>query len=111
VKPELGVGVLPDPDLRLTNAQNVRRIQGHRESLARIKIRRGCADCGYNDLAEALDFDHRPGEIKLFDLSQAGGRSWTRVWAEIQKCDVVCANCHRRRTYDRRTELKERAGL
>jgi hypothetical protein len=110
-RPNLGVGDLPDPGLRLSNAQNVVRIQGHRNSLAKIKLRRGCVDCGYNDLAEALEFDHRPEEIKLFNISEAGGRSWTRIWAEIQKCDIVCSNCHRKRTHDRRNALKERAGL
>ena len=111
MRPDLGVGQLPDLDLRLTNEQNVVRMKGHRASLARIKLRSGCIDCGYNDLAEALEFDHRPGEVKLFNISQAGGRSWSRIWAEIQKCDVVCSNCHRARTSKRRAELKERAGL
>jgi hypothetical protein len=49
-----------------------------------------------------MDFDHREGETKLFNLSSAwvrGGLS--KIKEEIAKCDVVCANCHRLRTYRR----------
>lgn len=64
-----------------------------------IKRERGCMDCGYNKHACALDFDHRPGEIKLFNVAALMSGVWARVEAEIAKCDVVCANCHRVRTF------------
>ena len=69
---------------------------------ALIKLERGCIDCGYNAAKEALDFDHRPGTVKVFQIAQASGRTWTTVLEEIAKCDVVCANCHRIRTATRR---------
>jgi hypothetical protein len=45
-----------------------------------------------------MDFDHRPGELKSFGLGAASGRNREAIVAEIAKCDLVCANCHRVRT-------------
>src|SRR5687767_939420 len=59
-----------------------------------------CIDCGETDPV-VLEFDHL-GE-KRFNISKGlQNRSWESVLAEIEKCEVVCANCHRRRTYHRR---------
>lgn len=66
-----------------------------------IKLERGCMDCGYRTHAVALHFDHRPGEEKLFSIGNATCRTWSKVLAEIEKCDVVCANCHVVRTATR----------
>ena len=60
----------------------------------------GCQDCGYNDKPEALDFDHKPG-TKSFNIGANEGRSWVNLLTEMAKCEVVCANCHRIRTYNR----------
>ena len=62
------------------------------------KVCNGCADCGYNSHAEALDFDHL--RDKKFNIASAPrkGYSWERILIEINKCEVVCANCHRVRT-------------
>jgi hypothetical protein len=58
-----------------------------------------CKDCGVTDFA-VLEFDHRDPATKVRDISSlAGGAgSWRAIEAEIAKCDVVCANCHRKRT-------------
>jgi hypothetical protein len=45
-----------------------------------------------------MDFDHRPGTVKLFHIGK-NTHSEDAVLAEIAKCDVVCANCHRVRTF------------
>ena len=59
-----------------------------------------CIDCGEADLI-VLEFDHRDRATKSFNVSEYanGGYSLERVMAEIDKCDVRCANCHRRKTY------------
>jgi hypothetical protein len=50
-----------------------------------------------------MDFDHRPGETEGAVVTQMIGRSGlARIFAEASKCDIVCANCHRRRTFTRR---------
>ena len=64
-----------------------------------------CTDCGlvYDGVPEVFEFDHCRGE-KVAALSQLFGGSWDRVMVEVAKCDLVCANCHRRRTYRRRID-------
>lgn len=58
-----------------------------------------CADCGGTFPACSMDFDHRPGEGKTFNIGvSARTVSEEQLRAEIAKCDVVCANCHRVRT-------------
>lgn len=55
-----------------------------------------CVDCGETDPL-VLEFDHR--EDKAFNISEGlRDRNWQSILDEIAKCDVVCANCHRRRT-------------
>jgi len=71
--------------------------------LAQIhKLAQGCADCGYNASAYALQFDHVSGEKKanVSDLIRSD-YTWTTVLEEIDKCEVVCANCHAIRTKTR----------
>lgn len=74
----------------------------NRARISAIKVERGCADCGYNARPEALDFDHLPGQRKDKLVSKLIGNSWDRIEREIAKCEVVCANCHRIRTADRK---------
>lgn len=61
-----------------------------------------CVDCGESDV-RVLDFDHLDASTKRSDIAKmvnAGGR-WSDIELEIAKCDVRCANCHRRVTSDR----------
>jgi len=58
-----------------------------------------CVDCGESDPL-VLEFDHL-GD-KTFTISEGlRDRSWQSIVDEIAKCEVVCANCHRRRTAHR----------
>lgn len=76
------------------------------EWMREYKLGRGCTDCGYNADSRALDFDHAPGS-KAFSISRAANRRWEAVVAEMDKCEVVCANCHRIRTWTRHAALGE----
>ena len=80
-------------------AQEKRYRQG-RALILEVK-EKGCVDCGYNKHPAALDFDHRPGVDKKFELALGANRSLKAIQQEIAKCDVVCANCHRIRTVNR----------
>ena len=61
--------------------------------------RHPCADCGEDDVL-VLEFDHL--RDKSFSIPWGiRNRPWSLVLAEIEKCEVVCANCHRRRTATR----------
>lgn len=59
-----------------------------------------CIDCGETDPI-VLDFDHIDKNTKFKSVSQmlCGHYCWERILEEIQKCEIRCANCHRRRTY------------
>lgn len=59
-----------------------------------------CVDCGEGDIV-VLDFDHLPGCTKSFNIGSAWDKKVDLILAEIEKCEVVCANCHRRRTCQR----------
>lgn len=69
-----------------------------------VKLALGCADCGWCGWARGLDWDHVRG-VKLGGIATliANGRLWNEIEAEMRKCEVVCANCHRVRTALRRT--------
>jgi len=86
---------------RLRNKDKLRAKQAaFTERMTQIKQASGCVDCGYNGEGCALDFDHVRG-TKLFSIAMAWNRRADLVEAEIAKCEVVCANCHRIRTRDR----------
>lgn len=55
-----------------------------------------CIRCGYNKYPEVLEFHHKYPSQKNFNISLKGHcRSWERVRKEIEKCSLLCANCHR----------------
>lgn len=54
-----------------------------------------CTICGYNKCKQALEFHHLLQE-KEFGISAKGyTRSWDKVKKELDKCILVCSNCHR----------------
>jgi hypothetical protein len=62
-----------------------------------------CADCRQRFPFFAMEFDHRDPKEKAFELSRMLGRLTTaELLLEANKCDIVCANCHRKRTYEYR---------
>jgi hypothetical protein len=61
---------------------------------------KSCIDCGEKDPV-VLEFDHknRKDKFKIIAKMLSGHYSWNSILTEIKKCDVRCANCHRRKTY------------
>lgn len=59
-----------------------------------------CMDCGCKYPHYVMQFDHVRGE-KLFCIGEGRNRSQEKILEEIAKCDLVCANCHAERTYQR----------
>jgi len=55
-----------------------------------------CVDCGYAGSVAALEFHHRDPSRKVFEVGRFSG-SASRLREEVVKCDLLCANCHRRR--------------
>jgi hypothetical protein len=71
-----------------------------RELINRLKILRGCNSCGFNEHPAVLDFHHRDGTNKSFNIgSSLHLVSRELLMEEIAKCDVLCANCHRIKSY------------
>ena len=73
------------------------RSEEHTAFLAIIKDR-PCMDCGKLYHFSAMDFDHKNGLNKRYNVANMVGYSKENILAEIAKCDIVCANCHRIRT-------------
>jgi hypothetical protein len=75
-----------------------RRIGAARGFLAEYLASHLCMDCGETEIL-VLEFDHCRG-VKRHDISRllSQGPSIARLKRELGVCDVVCANCHRRRT-------------
>jgi hypothetical protein len=75
--------------------------QRNRRFLYDYMVDKSCADCGESDMV-VLEFDHVRGE-KAGNISRAVAEVWSieRIEVEIAKCEVVCCNCHRRRTGSR----------
>lgn len=66
-----------------------------------LKQGKPCVDCGGVFHPVAMDFDHRDPKGKVGGIATLASRSWSldRILDEVAKCDLVCANCHRVRTY------------
>jgi hypothetical protein len=77
------------------------------EFIEKYKKERSCMDCGFSgkDYPYVLDFDHlNVGTSKAFTIG-----SWSHsvlsvvaIEREIEKCELVCANCHRIRTFSKK---------
>ena len=55
-----------------------------------------CAICNYSKCSAALEFHHKDPTQKDFGISAKGyTRSWDKIKAELDKCVLLCSNCHR----------------
>ena len=59
-----------------------------------------CSSCGYNKYPDVLEFHHRDTKTKEFDWKKLRQMNWDKVIKELDKCDMLCANCHRERHYE-----------
>lgn len=79
------------------------RKRGIREWMRELKETLSCERCGLSgqDNAWALEFHHREPETKVALVSSlvAAGASKNKIMAEVEKCEVVCSNCHRKEHY------------
>ena len=78
------------------------RRKQRRDYIVSKKTDKPCADCSMKYPWYVMDFDHVRGK-KKFNLSIASNKMWSieAINAEIAKCDLVCSNCHRIRTFTR----------
>jgi hypothetical protein len=92
------------------HANTARYRARNRELIYGFLAQHACVECGEAD-PRVLEFDHVRGEKKgnISDMVRRGV-PWARVTEEIQKCEVRCANCHRRRTVSQFKWFKENFG-
>ena len=66
-----------------------------------MKTGQPCADCGVSYPPRVMDFHHKDTTEKIDVISRMIGlnRPWNLVLEEIAKCELLCANCHRLRTF------------
>lgn len=53
-----------------------------------------CEICGYNKSNRALSFHHKDPTKKDFTISEMSSKSWETIKTELDKCMLLCANCH-----------------
>ena len=87
------------------NASRKRRIRYMYEEIKTYKTHKGCADCKETDPI-VLEFDHLKDKEDDVSKMLYSARPWCVVLREIEKCDVVCRNCHARRTFSRRAPAR-----
>lgn len=68
--------------------------QEHRRMIAGLMEGKCCVRCGYDD-PRAFEYHHRDPSQKSFTISSGHMRSNKAILEEIEKCDLLCANCHR----------------
>lgn len=90
------------------NNYRTRRWRENRRLLDELKASTPCLDCGLSFQPCQIDFDHVRGR-KVVGVSQLTGSPWETLLAEVQKCDIVCGNCHRIRTQSRHPGRAEAA--
>ena len=87
----------PDYIRRAIAQVRARRVENRHQVLSYLRTH-PCIDCGIvNPIV--LEFDHRDPKQKLTEVGRMMiSQRWSRVKAEIDKCDIRCVNCHRRKT-------------
>lgn len=84
------------------------RAQKQRTKLDALK-NSPCVDCGGEFPPYVMDYHHRDPLTKSFNLGTSTRRTWEKVLAEIEKCDLLCSNCHRIRHHAVRLATKAAA--
>lgn len=83
-------------------------IRRHRAYLEKRKFinkikNKPCVDCGIKYPYYVMDLDHKTGKGKVKEVGYMTSRNWSleKIKKEVEKCEVVCANCHRIRTFEK----------
>lgn len=71
---------------------------------------KSCVGCGIQD-NRVLEFDHIEPSTKSFGIARgiADTRSWENILIEIEKCQILCANCHKIKTSEKQKWYKTHA--
>ncbi len=95
---------------KVIRAQTLRYIKRNQEWIVSYLRAHPCVDCGEADII-VLEFDHQRDKLANVSSLICEPASPKRLKAEVEKCEVVCANCHRRRTAKSQNHFKHLAGV
>ncbi len=78
----------------------------HVEWLDSLQAGQPCADCGCSYPPYVMEWDHLPGSVKTLVIADTRRAAFSRkrILDELANCELVCANCHRERTFMRRRD-------
>lgn len=99
------ISYILDPDQARQDGRRVSEWRRNAKEALVLEAGSQCKDCGETYPPFMMDFDHRDPAEKNFAISKGPNGSIVsleRMRAEAQKCDLVCANCHRMRTHRQR---------
>lgn len=84
-----------------------RRAYKEKRHFINLSKNKPCVDCGVRYPQYVMDFDHNDSKDKINDVAYMVARNWSleKIKKEVAKCEVVCANCHRMRTFKRQAEV------
>jgi len=93
---------IPDEKWNSFSTKTKRKYK-RRAFFAKDKISKGCQECGYNDRAVSLDYHHTNSENKEMSVAEriTRGHSKKNIREEVEKCRVLCANCHRANSFNK----------
>ena len=90
----LKLHLIQKPRKRRGNYQSVKLFRHRHKQKAVDYLGSKCKLCGYNKCLRALVFHHRDPLEKEFDWSHYQNKSWCSTKLELDKCDLLCSNCH-----------------
>jgi len=102
-------GVAKTKTERLSNVKSHRLfVEKQRAFVWKLK-QSPCVDCGQRFHPACMDFDHLPNSGKFLDISKivSQGLSQNLLERELSKCELVCSNCHRLRTFNRASKARD----
>lgn len=91
---------------RCRDCENARHVKlwAEKKNRAIAYLGSKCKDCGYTGHTAVFDFHHRDPKEKDVVWVQLRSRKWQKITQELDKCDLLCANCHRIRHNEDRSE-------
>jgi DNA-binding CsgD family transcriptional regulator len=94
------ITVHTEDEKKIANYKHVKNFRQKNKERA-VNYKGGkCEKCGYNKCITALEFHHTDPKEKDFHISSNMNKAWDKVKKELDKCILVCSNCHREIHYD-----------
>jgi len=77
---------------------SIERVKARRKKIKQMAVDYlggKCQQCGYKKCISALEFHHQDPIAKEFSIADSNTISWVKIKKELDKCELLCANCHR----------------